>query len=95
MAVTGAPAHTRTKRGAHFVPRSLWAARKAANPSSVEVGSGSQLHRRHHLVAHDEVGHGVDDSEHDVGVALEDAGHRGGREVLAVDAQPVVGRPAK
>ena len=64
----------RTKRGAHFVPRSSWAARKSAQAVRVErVQAGTKLHRGHDLIAHDRVGHGVDGGEDHVGMALQDA----------------------
>ncbi|ALV35498.1 hypothetical protein AS200_28220 [Streptomyces sp. CdTB01] len=37
MAVTGIRSTTRTNRGAIFVPRSGWAARKAANPAGSKL----------------------------------------------------------
>ena len=96
VAVMGSSLVMRTKRGAHFVPRSPWAARKAGRSVAVEpVESGAQLHGRHDLVAHDRIGHGVDGGQGDVGMALQDPLDRRRGEVLAVHPQPVVVAPGE
>ena len=61
----------------------------AANAAGSNVGAVAQHEPRHHLVAGLVVGHAVDRGEHHVGVARERGLDRAGREVLAVDADPV------
>ena len=62
-----------------------------AKPLAIERDPGSQLKRRHDLVADDRVGDRVHRAHHDVGMALQDSDDRSGRKVLSVDPQPVVG----
>ena len=58
-------------------------------PVGVERGAVVQVQRDHHLVADLGRRHGVDRGEHDVGVPRDHLLDRRGREVLAVDPQPV------
>ena len=89
----GSSASTRTKAGTHFGPRSGWLREELVEGGGVEGRAVPQLEADHHPVADRVVGHGVDRDRADVGVAADDRLDRPGREVLAVDPQPVV-RPA-
>ena len=86
---TADPCEIRTNRGIHFGERSDCARRNATKPSASNVGAFVQVHRDHHLVADLRRRHRVDRGEHDVGVARDHLLDGRGREVLAVDAQPV------
>ena len=82
----------RTKRGAHLVPRSALGGEERAEARRRRTSRPARSSMRgHHLVAGDRVGHAVDRDRGDVGMAAEDALDRRGREVLAVDADPVGG----
>ena len=74
-------------------PRSGWLAEELVERRRVEGGAVPQLERDHHPIADRIVGHGVHGDRADVGVAADDRLDRAGREVLAVDPQPLV-RPA-
>ena len=89
VAVDGSPSVTRTKRGIHLGDRSDCASRNATNAVGIERRPVAQVQRDHHLVADVDRRHRVDRGEHDVGMAGEHQLDRRGREVLAVDAQPV------
>ena len=64
-----------------------------ANASGSSVAPRAKHHRHHHLVAGLDVGHAVGHGHHHVGVQADGVGDGAGREVLAVDPDPL-GRAA-
>ena len=95
VAVTGMASTTRTKRGAHFVPRSGCSARKAPNATGSNSAPALELDGGHHLVAGAGVRHRVDDDGAHAGHPGEHLLDRPRREVLAVHPQPVRGAPGE
>ena len=89
----GSSASTRTKARHPLRTEVRLAAEERVEGGRVEGRAVPQLQRRHHAIADRIVGHRVHRDRADVGVAADDRLHRAGREVLAVDPQPVV-RPA-
>ena len=79
----------RTKRGAHLVPRSGWAATNAENPGGSNRAPARSSRAAITWSPEVRVGNGVDGARRHVGVTLEDPLDGGGGEVLGVDAQAV------
>ena len=89
LAVWGRPPVTRTKDGAHLVPRSGWDVEEGGKPVGVERTTGEQLERGHHLVARARVGHRVDGHGGHPVVADQDPLDGSGGQVLRVHPHPV------